>query len=102
GALGREDLGVGPEGDAGAGAPPRRLAGDGQLALGPAAVGEDHVVVLAVEVDVELEPLRQGVDDGHTDAVQTTRDLVTGAPKLAAGVEHGEDDFGRRLALVLW
>ena len=72
-----------------------------QLGLGLAAVGELHAVVLAVEVDLEQEPARQGVDDRHADAVEATGDLVAGAAELAAGVQHGEDHFGRRLVFGL-
>ena len=53
GALGVEDRRVGPEGDGGAGAAPGRLADDLELALGLAAVGELHAVVVAVAVDLD-------------------------------------------------
>jgi hypothetical protein len=83
-----EHLGVGPEGDGGAGlldgllpswdawcrAPPTK-------SLGP------HVAGVA---DLGLEPLRKGVDDGDTHPVQTTGDLVGALLELAAGVEGGE------------
>ena len=101
GALGREDAGIGPERDRGAGAVARRLAGDGQLALGLAPVGELHPVALAVAVDLELESLRQRVHDRHAHAVQAARDLVARAAELAPRVQHGEHDLGRRLGLVL-
>ena len=48
-----------------------------------------------------IEPLGQRVDDRDADAVQAAGDLVALAAELAAGVEHGEHDLGRGLALVL-
>ena len=56
------------------------------------------LVDLAVAPDLELEPLGQRVDDRHADAVQAARDLVAVVVELAAGVQHGQHDFGRRLA----
>ena len=53
---------------------------------------------LAVAPDFEVELLRQRVDDRHADAVQTARHLVAVVVELAAGVQHGEHDFGRRPA----
>ena len=47
-----------------------------------------------------IEPLAERVDHADTHAVQTARDLVALAAELAAGVQHGEDDLGRTLALV--
>jgi hypothetical protein len=59
------------------------------------------VPVIALDVDVELEPLRQRVDDGHADAVQAAGHLVASAPELAAGVQHGEHDLGGRLVVLV-
>ncbi len=42
------------------------------------------------------EPGREGVDDGDPHAVEPARDLVALAAELAAGVEGGQDDLGRR------
>jgi len=42
---------------------------------------------LAVPVDLDLEPLREGVDAGDADAVQPARDLVRVRLELPAGVE---------------
>ena len=50
-----------PEGDLRA-RPAARIAGDGQRRDG-FAVGETHVVLLAVAPDCEIEPFRQRVDD---------------------------------------
>ena len=102
GALGDEDRGVGPERDGGAGgaAARGRRPDDLELALRLAALGVLLVVALAVAVDLEHEPLGQRVDDGDADAVEAAGDLVAVAAELAAGVEHGEHDLGRALALV--
>ena len=62
---------------------------------------EALVPVVAVAVNIELEPRAERVDDRHAHAVQATGDLVAGAAELAAGVQHGEDDGGGRLAVLL-
>ena len=49
----------------------------------------------------EVEPRRERVDDRDADAVQTARDLVALAAELAARVQRGEHDLGRRLVGVL-
>ena len=77
-----------------------RRADDLHLALGLAALGVLLAVVVAVAVDLDEEPLGQRVDDADADAVQAAGDLVAAAAELAAGVEHGEHDLGRALALV--
>ena len=56
------------------------------------------LVDLAVAPDLEIEPLRQRVDDRDADAVQAAGHLVAVVVELAAGVQHGQHDFGRRLA----
>ena len=53
---------------------------------------------LPVAPDLEVELLRERVDDRHADAVQTAGDLVAVVVELAAGVQHGQHDFGRRPA----
>ena len=73
-----------------------RRAGGGDLALELAALLELGLPVLAVAVDLEHEPGRQGVDHRDADAVQAARDLVALAAELAAGVQGGQDDLGRR------
>ena len=40
-----------------------------------------------------LDPFTQGVDNGHTDAMQTAGHLVAASTELAAGMEHGEHRF---------
>ena len=72
-----------------------------ELALRLAALREVLLPLAAVAVDLEVEPARQRVHDRHADAVQAAGDLVALAAELAAGVQHGEHDLGRRLALVL-
>ena len=48
----------------------------------------DILVVITVAVDFEQQFRRQRVHDRGADAVQTTRDLVTPAPELAARVQR--------------
>jgi hypothetical protein len=64
------------------------------------ALGELLAVALAVPVDLDDEALGQGIHHAHADAVQTARHLVAVAAELAAGVQHGEHDLDRALALV--
>ncbi len=103
GALGLEDGRIGPERDGGAGgaAALGRVTDRLHLALWLAALRVLLEPVLAVAVDLDREPLGQGVDHRHTDTVETAGHLVALAAELAAGVEHGEHDLGRALALVL-
>jgi creatinine amidohydrolase/Fe(II)-dependent formamide hydrolase-like protein len=56
---------------------------------------------VAVTANLDVQTLRQGVDDRHPDAVQATRHLVAAAvAELAAGVQDREDDFDRRALLL--
>ena len=92
----REDRGIGHEGDGGA----RLLlvfdlADDVEL-LGGVAALEGHVVDLAVALDLDLEPVRQGVDALGANPVETARVLVGALPKLAAGMEVGQHQFKGR------
>src|SRR5688572_28954974 len=90
-----EDVVVGPEGDLGA-----ALLGGADLLQRP---GLGQFVLLrplgAVAPDTDVEPLRQRVDDGDTDAVQTTGDRVALAVELAAGVQDRHDDLDGRTLL---
>ena len=90
---GFEDLRVGLERDLGAARLGR--AGDQQIGLRRAAL-VGLLIDLLVAPDLELEPLRQRVDDRDADAVQTARHLVAVVVELAAGVQHRERDFRRR------
>ena len=56
------------------------------------------LVDLAVAPDLEVERLGQRVDHRDADAVQAAGDLVAVVVELAAGVQHGQHDLGRRLA----
>ncbi len=94
-----EDGGVRPEADGGAGAVPGRLAGDLELGLELAALGEVHEVALALAVDLDLAALGEGVDDRHAHTVEPAGDLVALTAELAAGVQDREHGLGRRLAL---
>ena len=75
-------------------------AGDVEIADRRAALVA-LLVHLAVAPDLELEPLRQRVDDRDADAVQAAGDLVGGVLELAAGVEHRQHDFGGRTAALV-
>ena len=50
-------------------------------------------VDLAVPSDLDTHPLRERVDDGRADAVESTGDLVGPATELPASVEGGHDGF---------
>ena len=65
------------------------------------AVAELHEVLLAVAPDRELEPARQRVDDRNADAVEAAGDFVAVLIELAAGVQLGHDDLGRRAAEIV-
>ena len=55
---------------------------------------------MSVALDLQVQALGEGVDDRGADAVQPTGHLVAAAfAELAAGVQHGEHDFGGRPAL---
>ena len=55
----------------------------------------------AVAVDLQVEALRKRVHDRDADAVEAAGDLVSPAlAELAAGVEDGQDDFGRGALLL--
>ena len=84
----------------------RRAGLLGRLALrraGPAARrGRSPGVHEAVAPDLDVQVLRERVDDGHADAVEAAGDLVAAAvAELAAGVQDGEHDLDGRLALLL-
>ena len=94
-----EDLHVRQEADAGAA--PVRLGAALEVAHRLAALVGLGVLV-AVAPDRQVEPLGQRVDDRDADAVQAAGDLVAAAvAELAAGVQHGQDDLGRRALLLL-
>ena len=57
---------------------------------------------VAVAADLDAQLLGERVDDRDADAVQAAGDLVAAAvAELAAGVQHGQHDLDRRLALLL-
>ncbi len=56
----------------------------------------------AVAADVDRQLLAQRVDDRDADTMEATGNLVALAvAKLAAGVEHRQDDLDRRAFLLL-
>ena len=94
-----EDLGVGREGDRGAGLVRGRALLELALRRAALVVLAPHVAVAA---DLDVQRLGQRVDDGDADAVQAAGDLVAAAvAELAAGVQDGEHDLDGRLALLL-
>ncbi len=83
-------LGVGLEGHGGTGTV--RCAHHGHF-LGDMSPGELHFIDLSVPVDLDGEPLGQGVDHAGAHAVEAAGDLVSATAELAAGVEHGIHHF---------
>ena len=76
------------------------------LAALQGALGLAALVVLrplvAVAAHLEVEALRERVDDRDADAVQPAGDLVAAAvAELAAGVQGRHHDLGRRALLLL-
>src|ERR1700674_3226309 len=47
----------------------------------------------AIARDLQLEPIGKRVDDGHADAVETARNLVSVAVEFSASMQHRQDDF---------
>ena len=96
----REDLGIGKEGDEGAGLLLVLQFAEDRQWLGGLTLGEGHEVDLPLAHDLDLEPGGEGVDALRADAVETSRVLVGSLAELAAGVEIGHDEFeGRDLEL---
>ncbi len=60
------------------------------------AVAKLDEVFFALAPDTRLQPRRQRVDDRHTHAVQTTRNLVRVLVEFAAGMQFREHDLRRR------
>ena len=54
------------------------------------------LVDMPAAADLDLEPLRQGVDHRNTDAVQAAGDFIARLVELAAGVQLGERNLGGR------
>ena len=57
---------------------------------------EFHKMLLAVAVNIEGEPIGQGIHHRHAHAVQAARDFVRVVIELTACVQNGHDDFGSR------
>ena len=95
----------GIEGDLGAGEelavlPQRRGPGDGQGRHRIAAF-EAHLVALAAAVDLQLKPVREGVDHRNAHPVQAAGNLVGVLVEFSPGVELGHDHLGRRNPFAL-
>ena len=93
-----EDFGAGQEAQRGA-----ALVGIGRLLQRVLRFAERVFLleVAAVAPDIEPERGRQRVHHRHTDAVQAAGDLVAVVVEFAAGVQHGQDHFGRGNAFFL-
>jgi len=66
------------------------------------ATAELHLMRFPVAPDTKPQPIGQGVDDGHADAMQAARHLVAVLVELAAGVKLRHHDLGgRALQLVV-
>ena len=87
-----EYLGVGPEGDRGAG-----VIGGAHLVqlLAGFALLEGDLVFLAIAAHVHLHARGQRVHNRHAHAVQAAGHLVPLAAELAAGMQNGQDDLDR-------
>src|SRR3546814_13457460 len=62
------------------------------------AAGKALAIKLLAARDLYLRLDRQRVDDADPDAVKATGGRISLAVELAARMEHGHDDFQRRLA----
>jgi hypothetical protein len=93
-----EVLGVRAEIDAGAGVTFADAANHFQF-RGLEAIGEGHLVLVAVALDPHADLGRQGVDHRNTDPVQAAGELVVLVGELTAGVQFGENQFDARDAL---
>ena len=90
----------GKEGDFGAAAAALGFADHFERRHG-LAMGEFDIMLLAVAPHLELQPARQRIDHGNTDAMQAARDLIGVLVEFSAGMQLGHDDLGRRHALAL-
>ena len=59
------------------------------------AVDEADEIFLVIAPDRQLQPFRQRIHHGNTDAVQSAGDLVGILVELTAGMQLGHDDLGR-------
>ena len=84
-----EDLNVGQESHGRAGALGVGGGLGGQRADRSATL-KALVVLLALAVNGDLHPLREGIHHRHAHAVQAAGHLVTTGAEFAAGVQHGE------------
>lgn len=63
------------------------------------AIGEGHLVFVAVALDLDPDLRGQGVDHRNTHAVQAAGELVVLVGELAAGVQLGQDQLDARHTL---
>ena len=95
----REDAAVGLEGDGGA-AVGRRSPTTSTCEVGAPLLYALAVNLAVAAVNLGDEQRRKRVHARYAHAVQTARNLVAALVELAAGMEHGQHDFERRLALL--
>ena len=62
------------------------------------APGELHLIDFAIPVDLDHQPLGEGVDHGGAHAVEAAGNLVAASAELAAGMEDGVNDLQSGLA----
>ena len=67
---------------------------------GMSAVFKADKVNGSLMIDIDLQPLTEGVNDRGADTVQTARYLIGTAAELAAGMKDGKDGFDRTLACL--
>ena len=95
-----EHLWVGLKGDGGAVLVGISHHGDG---LGHLAPGKLHLINFSVLMDLDLQPLAEGVDHAGAHAVETAGDLIAPAAEFAAGMQDGEDHLqGGKAGLRLY
>ncbi len=78
----------------------RRRADDGERRHRVAVLEADDMLETATE-DAQLERRGERVDDRDADPVQPARNLVAVVVELAAGMQLGHHDLGRRDAFLL-
>jgi len=78
----------------------RVRANDRQRFLG-VAMPEAYAVLNTMPPYANFHPLRQGIDDGGADTVQSARDFVRVLIELSASVQPGKHHFSGRNALFL-
>ncbi len=79
----------------------RALALLHQRRFGKPAIDEAAIMLLAIAMDGQVEPVRQSIDHRHAHAMKPARNLVRIGIELAARMQLRHDDFCRRPPLAL-